>query len=146
MRGRADSFPLRHSIRFRVFMKKLRSHVWEATSIWTEIGLNMQVTYQRLQAALKALGGGSGGDQLRPGTALAEVVFSGQQPRFQTSPPPWKPLNSGAKSTAHSFRQMSDSPISMGNFTWHQSFLVCHAVTSPLTCPAQVWTTARGQP
>jgi hypothetical protein len=107
----------------------------------------MQVTYQRLQAALRALGGGSGGDQLRPGTALAEVVFSGQQPRFQTSPPPWKPLNIGAKGTAPSARQMSSSPLSKGNSTWqHQSLLVCQAVTSPLTRPAQVWTTARGRP
>lgn len=58
--------------------------------------LCMQVTYQRLQSALRALGGGSGGDQLRPGTALAEVVFSGLQPRFQQSPPAWKPLNTSA--------------------------------------------------
>jgi ATP-dependent RNA/DNA helicase IGHMBP2 len=75
----------------------------------------VQVTYQRLQAALTALGGGSGGDQLRPGTALAEVVFSGEQPRFQTSPPPWQPLNSGSEGTAPSCRLMSTPPIARGS-------------------------------
>lgn len=68
-------------------------------SIWKSItsapSCITQVTYQRLQSTLAALGG-NGGNRQQAGAGLAEAVFSGRPLRFQQSSPPWKPLNPGA--------------------------------------------------
>lgn len=50
-----------------------------------------EVTYHRLQAAVRALGGATGGGG--PAATLVDVLFGRAAPRFAPAPPAWAPVN-----------------------------------------------------